>query len=96
MARPKGQPKLGGRKKGTPNVVSRDAQENILSVFLCIGGLKQMAEWARENQTEFYKIYAKLLPKNIEMKVDSEMTYAQWCEQQLLANKSKDNNINIH
>lgn len=29
MARPKGQPKVGGRKKGTPNKVSKDLRERI-------------------------------------------------------------------
>ena len=29
MPRPKGQPKIGGRKKGTPNKVSKDLRERI-------------------------------------------------------------------
>lgn len=29
MPRPKGQPKIGGRKKGTPNKVAKDLRERI-------------------------------------------------------------------
>lgn len=29
MSRPKGQPKIGGRKKGTPNKVAKDLRERI-------------------------------------------------------------------
>lgn len=55
-------PKVGGRVKGTPNKVTTTAKENILAVFTRLGGTAQMAAWARENQTEFYKIYARLVP----------------------------------
>jgi len=54
--------KVGGRVKGTPNKVTATAKENILAVFTRLGGTAQMAAWAKENQTEFYKIYARLVP----------------------------------
>lgn len=62
MARPKGQPKLGGRTKGVPNKVSRTAKENVIAVFTRLGGTHAMAEWAKKNETDFYRLYAKLLP----------------------------------
>ena len=54
-----------GRKRGTPNRVSATVKENILAVFTRIGGTAAMARWATKNPTEFYKIYAKLLPTQI-------------------------------
>ena len=32
-----------------------------------------MADWANENKTEFYRIYAKLLPNKIEGEVDNNV-----------------------
>jgi hypothetical protein len=58
---PKGT-RYGGRTAGTPNVMSMSVKENILAVFNRLDGTAGMARWARENQTEFYKLYAKLLP----------------------------------
>lgn len=40
-------------------------KENILAVFNRLDGTAGMAKWARENQTDFYRIYAKLLPTQI-------------------------------
>jgi hypothetical protein len=54
--------KVGGRKKGTPNKLPAQAKENIIAVFTRLGGTSQMADWARENLTEFYKLYGKLIP----------------------------------
>jgi len=49
-------------RKGKPNKVPAQAKENIVAVFVRLGGTAAMAEWARENSTEFYKIYSKLIP----------------------------------
>lgn len=54
--------KTGGRKAGTPNKLNSLAKENIAAVFNRLGGTEAMAEWAAENPTAFYNIYAKLLP----------------------------------
>jgi len=57
--------KTGGRQKGTSNKVTRGVRDNILDVFERIGGVKNFAAWAVDNQTEFYRHYAKLLPLEI-------------------------------
>jgi len=51
-----------GRPKGSVNKLSGLAKENIAGVFNRIGGTEAMAQWATENQTQFYQIYSKLLP----------------------------------
>ena len=61
--------KTGGRQKGTPNKVSGTVRENVISVFDGLGGLDAMTGWARENQTEFYRLYSKLLPTQIDATV---------------------------
>lgn len=55
-------PKVGGREKGTPNRVTASAKENILAVFTRLGGTAEMAAWARRHPTDFYKLYARLIP----------------------------------
>lgn len=50
------------RTLGAKNKVPQAAKENIQAVFVKLGGTRAMAEWAAENKTEFYKIYAKMLP----------------------------------
>lgn len=61
-----------GRPKGVPNKVSGNAKENIQAVFLRLGGTTRMAEWAEDNQTDFYKIYARLIPADVKLSGDAE------------------------
>lgn len=56
---PRGRPV--GAKAKTPTSV----KENIICVFTRMGGTAEMAKWARKNPTDFYKIYAKLLPMQV-------------------------------
>ena len=60
--------KYGGRQKGTPNKLSGSVKDNVVAVFDQIGGLDNMATWATENQTEFYRLYSKLLPTDLNVK----------------------------
>lgn len=77
----KGMPRIGGRQKGTPNKISTTVKDNVLQVFQQLGGAKAMAEWARENPTHFYNLYAKLLPqdinKTVEHKVPTKIVFNQ-------------------
>lgn len=51
-----------GRKKGTPNKLTKSAREAFARAFEEAGGADGLAEWALENRTEFYKLYARLIP----------------------------------
>ena len=51
-----------GRKKGVPNKITKEVKEVIAQVFEDIGGIAAFGTWARAEKTEFYKMYAKLLP----------------------------------
>lgn len=57
----KGQ-KTGGRQKGTPNRVTATAKEAMQLAFEGLGGVDALTAWARKNQTDFYKLYARLIP----------------------------------
>ncbi len=53
---------MAGRKAGTPNKFTTGAKDNVAAVFNRLGGTAEMAKWAKANQTEFYKLYARLIP----------------------------------
>ena len=50
------------RTLGAKNKISGQAKENIQAVFVRLGSTAAMAEWAKGNMTDFYKIYARLIP----------------------------------
>lgn len=61
MANPN--PKPGpGRAKGSQNKTTTAAKEAFQFAFDKIGGNIKLAEWANLNQTEFYKLYGRLIP----------------------------------
>lgn len=68
MGRPAGTPKTGGRKKGTPNKVSKALRESILEAAEqaheegTVGYLKQQA---KDNPTAFLSLLGKVLPSTI-------------------------------
>lgn len=64
VGRPKGTPKTGGRQKGSINKTSQSVKESILEVFEQIGGSTNFSKWAKKEETEFYKIFARLIPQD--------------------------------
>lgn len=75
MAAVKGQPKTpgSGRKKGGLNKSTKAAKEALEMAFDGIGGVPALIEWARDNQTEFYKLFTKLLPVQVEGNLDGKI-----------------------
>lgn len=57
------------RKLGSKNNVTYDCKTSIMSVYEALGGAEGMLKWAQRNQTEFYKILAKILPRDIDLTV---------------------------
>lgn len=70
----KGNPNIAtiGRKGGTPNKITNIVKLSILDAFKELGGLKGFVEWGKDNRTEFYKIYAKLLPAEMKSAIDAD------------------------
>ena len=57
--------KSGGRKKGTPNKLTRAFRDAVHVVYEGIGGDKAFTEWAKANPTEYYKIAARMIPTEV-------------------------------
>ena len=70
----KGQAKTGGRKKGSANKSTVAVKQALEAAFERLGGVEALAEWAEENKTEFYKLFAKLLPLQVQGDVNSNLT----------------------
>lgn len=58
------------RTPGSKNKVSTTAKDDVLAVFTRLGGTAAMARWAKKHQTDFYRIYARLIPQQIDMDVN--------------------------
>lgn len=54
-----------GRPKGLPNKLTASAKQAFELAFQGLGGVPQFVEWAKDNQTDFYKLYSKLIPVNM-------------------------------
>ena len=55
-----------GRLTPVRNQLSGTAKESIVAVFTRLGGTAAMATWAEANPTEFYRMYARLLPTDLQ------------------------------
>ena len=73
MAGTGGKREGAGRKKGVPNKLSGSVKQNIVGVFDRIGGREKMAKWAEENQTDFYRLYGRLAPTEIEANIKGKV-----------------------
>lgn len=51
-----------GRPVGAVNKLTRAAKEAFGLAFEGIGGVEALTAWAKDNPTEFYKLFARLIP----------------------------------
>lgn len=63
-----------GRPKGVKNKVTAAAREAFTLAFEGLGGVKALTAWARGNKTEFFKLYARLIPTEVTGKDGGPMT----------------------
>jgi hypothetical protein len=65
MARPKGLPKTGGRKKGTPNKATKTVREAWIEAFALVNERIPLHEWGAANPEKFYPLATKLIPIDV-------------------------------
>lgn len=54
-----------GRPKGIPNKITIQAREAFQMAFDGFGGVVALTKWAKENPTEFLKLYGRLIPVDV-------------------------------
>lgn len=57
-----GTPKTGGRKKGTPNKMTGQLKEMILTALDTAGGVGYLVDQSEKNPTAFLALVGKVLP----------------------------------
>jgi hypothetical protein len=50
----------------TPDLKRTQVVDAFMDAFQLIGGTPRLALWANENPTEYFKLYAKLAPRQLE------------------------------
>lgn len=61
-----------GRPKGSRNRVGLRAKEALEQTFASLGGVDGLAAWAKDHPTDFYRLYAKLLPLEVRADVQHQ------------------------
>jgi hypothetical protein len=67
----------GGRQTGTPNKTTVAVKEALVAAFDGMGGVKKLQSWATDNPTEFYKLWAKLLPQDVNANIKGDISVIQ-------------------
>ena len=60
-------PEGAGRKAGTPNKSTQAVKDALQEAFKEMGGVEALVKWAWTDRVEFYKLWVKTLPKNMEL-----------------------------
>ena len=63
-----------GRPQGSRNKITKDIKACYMEVFQRMDGTKGLLKWAEEHPEVFYQQISKMLPKDIELKSDQELT----------------------
>jgi hypothetical protein len=72
----KGTPKPAnsGRKKGVRNKSTIAVKDALDQTFNKLGGVKAFFEWGKENASEFYHLWVKMLPKEVKTEISGELS----------------------
>lgn len=57
----------GGRAKGTKNKTTMAVKEALIEAFDGLGGVPSLIKWGKDNQTEFYKLWQKVMPHEVNL-----------------------------
>jgi hypothetical protein len=63
--RPKGLPKTGGRKKGSPNKVTKDLRAAIIGAYDAVGGQAYLERVAIDDVKTFCTLLGKVIPTTV-------------------------------
>jgi len=55
----------GGSRKGIPNKTTVAVKQALIEAFEQMGGVARLAEFAKVEPGEFYKLWVKILPQEI-------------------------------
>ncbi len=62
-----------GRPKGSINKTTASVKAALIEAFEKMGGVKSLLKWGRSEPTEFYKLWAKMLPTDVEASIKGKI-----------------------
>ena len=65
MSRTKGQPKTGGRQKGTPNKMTQTIRAALEEALNRAGGVEYLLRQSEENPQAFMTLLGKIIPQQV-------------------------------
>jgi len=63
--RPKGLPRTGGRKKGTPNHLTSSVKQALFDSFSTLGGKRWLVRLGKEDPRTFAMLLGRIIPTEI-------------------------------
>ena len=81
----------GGSRKGSPNKLTKSVKEAFEVAFNELQGDENanLANWAKENTTEFYKLAAKLIPTSVNADLTTKGEQIKLWQLEFVDDKSK-------
>jgi len=81
----------GGSRKGSPNKLTKSVKEAFEIAFNELQGDKNanLATWAKENTTEFYKLAAKLIPTSVNADLTTQGEKLRLWKVEFIENENK-------
>ena len=82
----------GGSRKGSPNKLTKSVKEAFEIAFNELQGDSEanLANWAKENTTEFYKLAAKLIPTSVNADLTTKGEQIKLLQLEFVDDKSKN------
>lgn len=59
--------KTGGRRKGSTNKTTASVKQALVEAFGQLGGVPSLVAFGEAQPAEFYKLWAKILPREVEV-----------------------------
>jgi hypothetical protein len=66
--RPKGLPKSGGRRKGTPNRITGELREMVLTALSELGGVEYLIQMGHDRPEVFVRLLARCMPQAVDVR----------------------------
>lgn len=63
---------LNGRPAGLKNKLGVSAKTQLEKAFHALGGVAALTKWGKNNPTEFYKLWSKIIPLSVNAKMEFE------------------------
>lgn len=76
-----------GRPKGSVNKSTAAVKAALEEAFDQLGGVPSLLQWARREPGEFYKLWSKLIPKDIH--IDASLDVGALLDEMVAARKAR-------